>query len=340
MKKILNLAIYLLFIIGLIPTLLLSEDTENGKLTADIDSDGRLEMILWRKFGTTELGDYYRLWVIDDDGKILWKGPKEKDEGNPYVFSSLDIGVSLPQLLADIDNDGYVELLAPELQSDVRPTYYRKLRWKGTYFEQLPSYALMMKSATSDQLVWKKTNDLYVVWVSRIDYKSAYKNGLVKVNIMEMINDSTVRTGVALIRFVPQGAIIKRWLEPLQSDDERSTAKNNYSVSTPAISRTGNSTYRARLSYHDHHNSRGKRLVKIKDVLRQDRANLYKQGGDPEDQRDPYFYTGEGRNTMEWIKMHSVGRSYASMKEIIVNETPLVEVDVRQNGLHIKILKR
>ncbi len=81
-------------------------------------------------------------------------------------------------------------------------------------------------------------------------------------------------------------------------------------------------------------------MVKVKDVLRQDRANLYKQGGDPEDQRDPYFHTGEGRNTMEWIKMHSVGRSYASMKEIILNETPLVEVDVRQNGLHIKILKR
>jgi len=337
MKTISNFLLVLLFTIGLIPTLLLSE---NGKLSADIDSDGKQEMILWRKFATTELGDYYRLWVIDDDGKILWKGPKEKDEGNPYIFSSLDIGVSLPQLLADIDNDGYVELLAPELQSDVRPTHYRKLRWKGTYFEQFPSHALIMKSSTSDQLVWKKTNDLYVTWVSRIDFENTYKNGLVKVNIMEMISDSTVKTGVALIRFIPQGAIIKKWLEPLQSEDERRSTKNNYSVPTSAISSTGNSTYRARLSYHDHQNSRGKRLVKVKDVLRQDRANLYKKGGDPEDQRDSYFHTGEGRNTMEWIKMHSVGRSYASMKEIIVNGTPLVEVNVRQNGLHIKILKR
>ena len=132
---------------------------------------------------------------------------------------------------------------------------------------------------------------------------------MVKVNIMEMINASTVKTGVALIRFVHQGAIIKKWLEPLQSEDKRRSTKNNYSVPTSAISSTGNSTYRARLSYHDHQNSRGKRLVKVKDILRQDRANLYKLGGDPEDQRDSYFYTGKGRNTMEWIKIHSDGRS-------------------------------
>ena len=99
----------------------------DGSLQGDIDQDGKEETIAWKKFAAVELGDYYQLLVLDDDGSLLWEGPKEKDEGNPYIFSALDIGVSFPELLADIDNDGYIELLAPELQSDARPVYYRKL---------------------------------------------------------------------------------------------------------------------------------------------------------------------------------------------------------------------
>jgi len=41
MKIISDFLLVLLFIIGLIPTLLLSENSGNGKLSADIDSDGK-----------------------------------------------------------------------------------------------------------------------------------------------------------------------------------------------------------------------------------------------------------------------------------------------------------
>lgn len=88
------------------------------------------------------------------------------------------------------------------------------------------------------------------------------------------------------------------------------------------------------------------KILEVKDCpkkkmcLCQDRVNLYRYGGDPEDQSEHFFHTGEGRNTMEYLEIHSVDMSYASLEEVIVNETPLVEVDIRHNGLYVKIIQR
>ena len=186
----------------------------DGKLQSDIDRDGKKETIAWKKFASVDLGDYYQLLVIDDDGSLLWEGPKEKDEGNPYIFSALDIGVSPPELLADIDNDGYMELLAPELQSDVRPVYYRKLRWRGTYFEPLLSNALMLSSRGSNRFVWKTISKSYGTWISKL---APYGNGLVKANVMAYNKDGSVSVGTALIKFDRQGAVVHRWIKPIPS---------------------------------------------------------------------------------------------------------------------------
>jgi len=192
----------------------------DGKFQGDIDKDGKKETIAWKKFATVDLGDYYQLLVLDDDGSLLWEGPKEKDEGSPYIFSSLDIGVSLPQLLADIDNDGYAELLAPELQSDVRPVYYRKLRWRKTYFEPLLSNALMLSSAGSNRFVWKTTSKSYGTWISKL---APYSEGLVKANVTEYKKDQSVRTGVALIRFDREGAVVYKWIDPIIAANDVNT---------------------------------------------------------------------------------------------------------------------
>ncbi|WP_296824179.1 SH3 domain-containing protein [Sulfurovum sp.] len=186
----------------------------DGKLYGDIDNDGKLEIIAWKKFASVDLGDYYQLLVIDDDGSLLWKGPKEKDESNPYVFSYLDTGLSLPVLLADIDNDGYMELLALEPQSDVRPTYYRKLRWRGTYFEPLLSNALILSSTDSNRFVWKTTSKSYATWISKL---APYRDSLVKADVTQYNKDESVRMGVALIKFDREGAIVSRWIKPITS---------------------------------------------------------------------------------------------------------------------------
>ncbi len=188
----------------------LSESLSAKELFADIDSDGKNESVQWKSFGSDEQGEYYQLVVIDHDGNILWEGPKEKSSNNPYVFASLHYGISLPELLHDVDGDGYVELLAPEPQSDVSPTYYRQLRWKGNSFEKLSSRPLMMEY---NNFVWKNGEQIYGIWVSKFGIVT--KDGLVKAHITQYNSDGVYKSGIAWLRFTPKGANVEQWIKPL-----------------------------------------------------------------------------------------------------------------------------
>ncbi len=291
----------------------------DGKLQGDIDQDGKNETIAWRKFASVDLGDYYQLLILDDDGSLLWRGPKEKNDGDPLVFFSLDFGVSMPELLIDFDHDGYMELLAPAPQSDVSPTYYRKLRWRGTYFEPLLSNALLRSSPESNRFIWKTTQESYGTWISGL---APYGDGLAKANITEYNKDESGSVGIALIRLDREGATVERWLKPLDKGNDKRA-----------------NTYRARLSYQDHQNSRGTRLVRVKDILSQDRANFYKVGGDTEDQAESYFRSKNERVTMRSLDMIPVDMGYSRWRNTILYGTPLVEVTIYPNHLDVKILQ-
>jgi len=303
---------------------LFAKDSNEGVLRANIDKDYRLESVEWWKITTTQMGDYYQLVVRDDDGSILWQGPRKADESNPFIFSSLHIGISLPQIFTDIDQDGFVELLAPYLQSDVSPTTYRRLRWRGGNFEQLASYSLMMLPHSKDRLVWKNTSEYYGIWVSGFEMR----NGLIEASITEYREDGTAKTALANISFTRQGATITRWLKPLQSE-----------VVNQQLQKSA-SSYQARLSYGDHINSYGKSLGTISGILRQDRARFYKGYGDREDQREPYFNTLQSRSMISQYDIVAEGIPYRELENIILYETPLVEVTVQSGRLYIRILTR
>ncbi len=219
MRTISNSIVLLLFGMLFIPIVCLSEDFSTGELYADIDNDEKQESIQWRKFKTTDMGDYYQLRVFDDTGDLIWRGPREEEEDNPYIYSSLDTGVSLPELLFDIDGDGYTELIAPEPQSDVRTTYYRKLRWKDGYFKKLPSKPLMMKNPKNDYFTWETGQYSYGIWVSK--FGEIVNGGLVKANITYYNKDGVWKGGVALLKFTSKGAIVHRWIKPLSHTSSR-----------------------------------------------------------------------------------------------------------------------
>ena len=212
-KTISSSIIFLLFGIVLMPIVSLAGDSRAGKLTADIDRDGKAESVQWKKFASNNLGSYYQLVVIDDNGRLLWKGPRDSRDNNPYVFSSLHTGKSLPQLLFDIDGDGYTELLAPEPQGDVSPTYYRKLRWTGRTFEHFPSRPLIMKDPGSDYFTWVRGQHSYGIWVSK--FRGVTNKGLVKADITYYDRNGVWKGGVALLRFTSTGAVVHRWIKPL-----------------------------------------------------------------------------------------------------------------------------
>ena len=309
---------FLTFIVGVVSILFMTSHLTAGELFADIDHDSRLESVQWRKFATNDMGDYYQIQVIDDNGELMWRGPGKLRDDHPYIFSSLGIGVSLPELLFDIDRDGYVELLAAEHQSDVRATFFRKLRWTGRTFEVLPSQALMMRKPESDYFSWVSRERTHGIWVSK--FRRVARRDLVKADVTYYDRNGLWKGGVALLRFTSGGAVVHRWIKPLAVP-----SKNKY---------------RARLSYADHRNSRGMVLDSVADILQQDRANFYRRGGDTEDQSDPYFNSGTERSTIRLLRINPVGMSYDRWKSIILYGNPLIEVEVYSNQLNVRILQK
>jgi len=191
------------------------EDEFAGELTADIDHDNRLEMLKWSKFASDAYTDYYQLILIDDDGQVMWSGPKEKSKSNPLIFIASDFGISTPEIFADIDLDGYTELLAPELQSDVSPTFYKRLRWKENRFEILPSKALMCSEADPKHFKWVDNQSGEGTWISEMSQKQPNTNGLVKVSIIRNNSKTCSRMGIALVRFDKYGATVVQWIKTI-----------------------------------------------------------------------------------------------------------------------------
>jgi len=313
----------------------------DGKLQADIDKDGKSETVLWKKFSTTELGDYYQLMVLDDDGSLLWEGPKKVDDTDPLVFYALDTGVSLPQVLVDFDLDGNIELLAPMAQSDVSPTYYRKLRWRGDHFEPLLQSALMFDTDSSNRFIWKQAMGAGGTWVSKL---SRTKRGEILAEITQLRDYGGVDMGEVSIVFDTKGAIVKRVLRPpakVGGDTVTSPFEGNPSANSVAqVPAPKSNTYQAKISDRDHYNSRGIRLRNLASVLRQDRANYYKYGGDRRDQPDRYFSSIDNRKAMERIAINPVGISYRALKDLIVYGTPLLKIEIEQSRLNVRVIER
>ena len=196
-------------------TLLIGNDQQEIKaLYADLNRDGINEKITWRKFASTELGDYYQLLVLNKKGKVIWSGPKTKDETNPFFIASLHMGVSIPELIADIDQDNHLELLIPTPASDLSPLYYNRLKWKQGKFVAMKSAVLQYN---------QKNKKLPLQWVSR--YHGYYgswamvfkKRGKrVKVNIVS-ISENSEKYGEAYIHFVKGGAKVISWIEALHT---------------------------------------------------------------------------------------------------------------------------
>jgi len=94
-------------------------------------------------------------------------GPAKKDAEDPLVFGEWDFGISMPEVVGDIDGDGRVELVAHAPQSDVSPTSFRVLRWTGNQFKPVFVKSLTGKASPGAVFSWtnKPSNANY--WVHK-----------------------------------------------------------------------------------------------------------------------------------------------------------------------------
>ena len=95
--------------------------------------------------------------------------------------------------------------------------------------------------------------------------------------------------------------------------------------------------YTARLSSRDHFSSKGERLRKVAEIIRQDRANFHKYDRrDLEDEGDGYFDSADNRAALE--RMLERGSCSASARRSIVNGTPLIRVKVYTGYIQVVVL--
>ena len=111
-------------------------------------------------------------------------------------------------------------------------------------------------------------------------------------------------------------------------------------LSAPASAQQLLESYNARLSSRDHFNSNGKRLRNPAAIMRQDRANFHRFGRrDAADQSDSFFASKANRARME--RMLSKGSSSRAVRNLIVNRTPVVRVEIYgqgNRGTHIRVV--
>ena len=270
--------------------------------------------------------------MLKPDGTLRWEGPRAVDSEHPLAFGDWHYGYSLPQIAADIDGDGAVELVAPAPQSDVSPTWYRVFRWTSAGFLPLKPGALMEKPPGSGQFAWYRGEDYQGIWISA--FLRANADGSLRVSVMDYRAGATPRTGEANVAADGGGFRVKDWPVPMRALADMPSPEPDGS-SPPG----GVVIYRARLSKADHFNSAGAALTSVVGILRQDRANYHAGRGDDDDGPDPLFRDRSGRATMDQRQAVPVGQKEAAWSEAILQGTPMVEVEVTADRLKVKILE-
>lgn len=104
-------------------------------------------------------------------------------------------------------------------------------------------------------------------------------------------------------------------------------------------------SYTARISPADKYNSSGSSLTQhgysnavVASILRQDRANFYLfNKADAEDERDCAFRSKDNRAIMQRFLSNGSIPQYA--KQVIIDETPLVQVKVYRHHIDVDILQ-
>ncbi len=292
----------------------------------DVDGDGKAETISRRKSDSKEeIGTFYQIFVKDASGAVLWKSPATFDSAHPLAFGEWHFGISLPQLVADVDRDGIVELIAPAPQSDVSPTFFRVLEWVGDGFAPRHVRALSGKGQKGALFKWTDEPSLSGWWVQQ--WLGAGDGGWV-VEMVSMPEGEELRIATGVLAAKGDGFELVRWMKPPSKVGP--TTEDGTDVA-PSI------TYRARLSSNDHVNSSGTSLKSVMDILRQDRVNYHRDTHrDAEDSDDGQFSTPAARATLAAMPVQVLGGARAEAS--ILKGSPVVDVTISKGAVRVEIV--
>jgi hypothetical protein len=240
----------------------------------DLDGDGWTETVRLKPSGRSDQGEFFHLEVANNDGLVIWTGPKELDPENRLVFGNLEFGQTKPTVIADIDGDGSVELVAGAPQSDVSPRWFRVLRWSHGAFKPVRTGSLFEDPPGSKLFPWGETQEYKGRWINELWPSPDGTSGQFEAELIEYPGEIQVRMGKGIVEASPQGFRLVRMTEPMKEPEAQ----------PPAETQTGDPTgkpqvlaqYLCQIGNEDLRNSKGERLRTVRDILGQDRANFHK----------------------------------------------------------------
>lgn len=121
------------------------------------------------------------------------------------------------------------------------------------------------------------------------------------------------------ITFAIPTELILEVLEPSNSSTTNTTKSDEQSTPAPTVQ--VKHFYGTEISNKDRFNSRGVRLTKVKEILRQDRANFYlSYTQDKNDEKDSFFSTKESRDMFDTAKIKISNK----LAEKIIGDNPVL----------------
>jgi len=195
------------------------EDVKEGSVvisfTVDLNGDGKMEKVGLRAYNKTEEEYLGQIVVSDSRGVTIWESPKMKDRNSsdPFLFGAFNAGCSLPEIVADIDGDGKIEMLSTAPISDVSPMPFLEFRWDGRKFVFIQRKVLMESSKGSGEFAWQKPQGYTGCWI--MNFKSGKGDGTFLVYIFSRY-DGKEMGGQAEVRPSKSGFKVVRWVHPLK----------------------------------------------------------------------------------------------------------------------------
>ncbi len=200
----------------------------------DLNGDGKKEQIVTKIYKINDYASWEKLIVLDKNGKKIWESPEWGDIGSPMVFGVSETGSSLPQIINDIDGDGFIEAIITQPQSDVCPPAFDILRWKNNRFSPVKGGTLLDKPAGSGNYSWSVNYDIGSIlnqkqrWINK--FISVSTEGKYTVEIFSYTGSGTItgdslHIGKAVVYGDELGFHIVKWIEPVKDLQGKSDSK-------------------------------------------------------------------------------------------------------------------
>jgi len=219
MRIVIVMAVMLLLASAVKAKVMEFEDVKDGSIvisfTVDLNGDGKMEKVGLRAYNKTEEEYLGQIVVSDSRGTTIWESPKMKDRNStdPFLFGAFTAGCSLPEVVADIDGDGKIEMLITARISDVSPMPYLEFRWDGKKFVFIQEKVLMESSKGSGEFAWQKRQSHSGCWI--LSFKASKGDGTFLVYIFSR-RDGKEMGGQAEVRPTRSGFKVIRWVHPLK----------------------------------------------------------------------------------------------------------------------------